>query len=191
MEPMRLDSESTGDPARYRTAADLARALAALAAAPADRGRVVHAVTRCEGGRREAPSRVALTPEGGVDGDSWGRRADRKPDAQVTVMQAGIAALIANGQPIELFGDNLFLDLDISAANLPPGSQVEIGEALLEVTPLPHNGCRKFKARFGEDALLFVQDPAARPRNMRGIHMRVLRGGEVGVGDEARVIRRG
>jgi MOSC domain-containing protein YiiM len=187
---MLMDSDSTGDATCHRAAARLVQGLAALAAAPTDRGSVVLAVARREGGRREAPARIALTPEGGVEGDAWGRRPDRKIAAQVTVMQAGIAALIANGQALELFGDNLFLDLDISAANLPPDSQVEIGDALLEMTPLPHNGCRKFKARFGEDALRFVQNPETRGRNMRGIHMRVIRGGEVGPGDEVRVIRR-
>jgi len=190
-EPMRIDSESSGDPARHPTTSGLAGAFAALPPAPADLGRVVHVVTRREGGRREAPARIGLSPDGGVDGDTWGRRADRRLEAQVTVMQAGIALMIANGQPLELFGDNLFLDLDISAANLPPGSQVEIGEVLLEVTPLPHNGCRKFQARFGADALRFVQEPGRRSLNMRGIHVRVLRGGEVGTGDEARVVCRG
>ena len=187
---MGLDSTSTGDPARHRTEAELAAALAALVPAPTDHGRVVRAVTRGEGGRREAPDRIALTPEGGVDGDAWGRGEDRKADAQVTVMQADVAAMIANGQPLELFGDNLFVDLDISAENLPPGTQVRMGEALLAVTPLPHNGCRKFRARFGTEALRFVQSPQTRSRNMRGIHMRVLRAGAVGVGDDVRVVRR-
>ena len=190
-DPMLLDSESVGDAARYRTEKDLSAALAALVPAPLDRGRVVHLVARREAGRREASARIALTLEDGVVGDAWARRPDRKIDAQVTVMQAGVAALLANGQPLELFGDNLFVDLDLSSGNLPAGSQVQAGGALLEVTPLPHNGCRKFKARFGEDALRFVQHPDTRSRNMRGIHMRVLRSGIVGVGDEVQIIRRG
>jgi ribosomal protein S18 acetylase RimI-like enzyme len=80
--------------------------------------------------------------------------------------------------------------LDISAANLPPGSRVRIGNAVLEVTPLAHNGCKKFRARFGDDALRFVSKTELRPRNLRGIHVRVIEGGEVGVGDQVEVILR-
>lgn len=186
---MKVDSTSTGDTARHLGTAALKAQLAALSPAPVDRGRVLRIVARRVGGRREAPDRIALTPEGGVEGDAWGR-GDRKVEAQVTVMQAGIAAIIANGQPLELFGDNLFVDLDISSENIPPGTPVQIGGAFLEVTPLPHNGCGKFRARFGEDAWRLVQSPDTRSRNMRGIHMRVIRAGEVGTGDEVVVGRR-
>jgi MOSC domain-containing protein YiiM len=103
-------------------------------------------------------------------------------------MQAGVAALIANGQPLELFGDNLFLEFDLSVANTPPGSRVRVGSATLEVTAKPHNGCRKFQVRFGLDALRFVSDPQLRHRNLRGIYMRVLEPGDVSVGDLVEVI---
>jgi len=188
---MVIDSGTLGDPSRHLTTAGLARAFAALTPAPTDGGRVIHVVSRGEKGLRRAHPRIALTAEGGVQGDAWGRRPARKLDAQVTVMQAGIASLIANGQPLELFGDNLFLDLDISSGSLPSGSQLQIAEVLLEVTPLPHNGCRKFLGRFGEDALRFVQASETRHLNMRGIHVRVIRGGELSVGDEVQVVRRG
>src|SRR5262249_41379925 len=118
--PMLLDSESVGDTGRHRKTADLEEALAAPAPAPSDGARVVTLVAGREVGRREAPARIALTAEDGLVGDAWARGRDRKIDAQVTAMQAGIAALLANGQPLELFGDNLFLDLDVSATNLPP-----------------------------------------------------------------------
>jgi ribosomal protein S18 acetylase RimI-like enzyme len=105
-------------------------------------------------------------------------------------MQRDVADLIANGQPLTLFGDNLFLDLDLSAANLPPGSRVRIGPAVLETTALAHNGCKKFRTRFGDDALRFVSTPRLRPRNLRGIFMRVIQGGEVGAGDAVEVLAR-
>jgi MOSC domain-containing protein YiiM len=98
--------------------------------------------------------------------------------------------LIANGQPAALFGDNLFLDLDLSAANLPAGSRVRVGRALLEVTPKPHNGCQKFRARFGDGALRLTAMAARRPRNLRGIYMRVVEEGEVRVEDAAVVVSR-
>jgi MOSC domain-containing protein YiiM len=128
-----------------------------------------------------------LTPDLGVPGDAWSRRASGNLEMQISVMQKDVAELIANGQPLTLFGDNLFLDLDLSTANLPPGSRVRIGGVLLEITPMPHNGCRKFKARFGDDALQLVWKPELRQRNLRGIYMRVVEEGEVTAGDRAEV----
>jgi MOSC domain-containing protein YiiM len=101
-----------------------------------------------------------------------------------------VARLIANGQPLELFGDNLFLELDLTAANLPVGSRLRIGGAIVEVTPKAHNGCRKFQARFGAEALRFVVEASLRPRNLRGIYMRVLEPGVVSVGDPVDVLSR-
>ena len=124
-----------------------------------------------------------LDPQAGVPGDAWGRRLPCDPAAQLTVMQIDIARLIANGQPITLFGDNLFFDLDLAVVNLPVGSRVVAGAATLEVSPLPHNGCKKFAARFGNDALRFVAAPADRHLNLRGIYLRVVVAGEVAVGD--------
>ncbi len=89
-----------------------------------------------------------------------------------------------------LFGDNLYLDFDLSTRNLPTGSRVRAGEAILEVTPQPHNGCQKFHARFGPEALRFVSKPDLRHRNLRGIYMRVVQPGAVGPGDTLEVVMR-
>jgi MOSC domain-containing protein YiiM len=105
-------------------------------------------------------------------------------------MEFGVANLIANGQPLELFGDCLMLDLDLSQQNLPPGSQLRVGRALLEVTPMPHNGCAKFQARFGKDALRFVSMKELRHNNLRGTYMRVIEAGEVCLGDDVEVLSR-
>lgn len=105
-------------------------------------------------------------------------------------MQIDVARLVANGQALTVFGDNLFLDLDLSVENLPIGSQVRIGSARLEVTPKPHNGCRKFAARFGHDALRLVSKPELRHRKLRGIYMRVLEAGATGPGDVVEVLSR-
>ena len=133
---------------------------------------------------------VRLTFDGGVAGDAWARQANRRIDGQIAVMEVAVAELIANGQPLVLFGDNLFLDLDLSVGNLPPGSRVRVGGALLEVTPKPHNGCHKFLGRFGDDALRFVSQPDLRHRNLRGIYMRVVEEGDVGPGDRVDVMAR-
>jgi MOSC domain-containing protein YiiM len=187
---MTVTSDSVGDTDRFLTFDDLRRTLEARPAAPRNSGRVALIVRRRERGRREAPDRSRLTPEAGVPGDAWLDREDRDPTGQIAVMQADVAELIANGQPLELFGDNLFLELDLSVENVPPGSRVRVGSATVEITPKAHNGCRKFRARFGSDALRFVSDPQLRHRNLRGIYMRVLEPGEVAVGDPVEVIAR-
>ena len=186
----RIDSESVGDPLHYRGLEELEEALEALPRAPTDRGCVELIVVRTAGGRRENPDRVRLEADAGVPGDAWGRQPGPHAERAITVMQVDVAELIANGQPLALFGDNLFLTLDLSTDNLPPGSRVRAGGAVLEVTAMPHNGCRKFRARFGAEAQRFVSKPELRHRNLRGIYMRVLQPGEVAVGDLIEVISR-
>jgi MOSC domain-containing protein YiiM len=186
-----VDSSSVGDPTRYHTLEHLERSLAALPVAPITTGRVVLIVRRGEGGRREEIDRARLALDTGVPGDAWGRQETPNPQAQLTVIQFDVAELIANGQPVTLSGDNLFVELDLSTPNLPPGSRVRIGGATLEVTPKPHNGCRKFQARFGPEALRFVSKPDLRHRNLRGIYMRVMQPGEVSPGDPVEVVVRG
>lgn len=185
-----IDSHSVGDPACFRTFEELERLLKAMPTTAKDRGAVTLLMSRREGGRRELPKSVRLEVDGGMPGDAWGRSAKRKLDAQLATMQTGVAELIANGQPLELSGDNLYLALDLSNENLPTGSRVRIGSALLEVTPMPHNGCKKFRARFGEDAHRFVCAPELRHRNLRGIYFRVVEPGELSVGDAAVVVSR-
>jgi hypothetical protein len=185
-----IDSDSVGEEARFLALEDLERRLEALRAAPTEKGAIALIVRSGPGGAREAPDHVVVTPEGGVPGHAWGRAPEPNPDAQLAVMQVGVASLIANGQPLPLFGDNLFLDLDLSTANLPPGSRVRAGAAILEVTPAPHNGCRKFRSRFGDAALRFVSRRDLRPRNLRGIYMRVVEAGEIAPGDPVEVLSR-
>jgi hypothetical protein len=185
-----VDSTSVGDAGRYLPLAQLEMALEDLPSSPTSTGRVALIVRRGAGGHRDTPGRIPLARETGVPGDAWGRLAEPKSEMQIAVMQRDVAELIANGQPLTLFGDNLFLDLDVSAANLPPGSRVRVGTATLEVTPKPHNGCRKFRSRFGDDALRFVSSPEHRHRNLRGVYMCVVEDGEVASGDVVQVVSR-
>jgi len=188
--PRRIDSQSDGDLAAFLTLDVLEARFAASPGAPADIGRVRLLVTRHQGGVRQTLERVAMSPESGMPGDSWGRQRKPSPEAQLTAMQFDVADLIANGQPLTLFGDQLFLDLDLSNANLPAGSVLRAGTVTLEVTPLPHNGCRKFRARFGDAALRFVSEPERRPLNLRGIYLRVIEAGDIAVDDEIHVLKR-
>lgn len=168
---------------------ELEAGLRARPAPPRERGTLALIVRRLAGGTRETPARVLLTPEAGVPGDDWCRRPPRDPEAQLAVMRLDVAELIASGQPVTLFGDNLLVDLDLSAANLPAGTRLRVGGALVEVTPKPHNGCAKFVARFGNDALRLVQRGQTRDQNYRGIYWRVIQPGEAALGDAIERLR--
>jgi MOSC domain-containing protein YiiM len=175
---------------KHRSHAELEAAFRALPPAPKDSGRLVLIVTRPQQGGRETPETVRLTPEEGVPGDKWSWGSPRKPDMQIAVMRADVAALIANGQPLTLFGDALFVDLDISAPNLPTGTRLRVGDAVLEVTPQAHNGCSKFRAKFGAGALQFVAAKLTRDQNFRGIYWKVVEAGNARVGSPIEVIHR-
>ena len=162
-----------------------------LGAAPLDNGQLVVIVRRLADGARELPERARLTVESGLEGDVWSSRPPRNPNAQLTVMRRDIAELIANGQALTLFGDNLFIDLDISHDNLPPGTRLRVADSVVEVTPEPHTGCRKFRDRFGQDALRFTASRDIRVHNPRGIHWRVIQSGTVRRGDTIEVLSRG
>lgn len=168
----------------------LEQRLRELPAPPRDSGTVLLVVSRPESNAREMPQRSRLTAAGGVEGDRWAKRAPRDPENQITLIRTDVAHLVANGQPVELCGDNLHVDLDLSIENLPTGTRVRIGTALCEVTAKPHTGCSKFSARFGPDARAFTNAPAYEALRLRGIHVRVLEDGEVSPGDPVEVVAR-
>ena len=154
--------------------------------APADSGRLELIVARpCED-ERELLDEARLDEVSGLVGDRWDA-GSHHPDAQVTVMNARAAELIAGERARwPLAGDQLYVDFDIGVTNLPPGTQLEIGGALLQVTAEPHRGCGKFSRRFGVDALKFVNSATGRELNLRGINTRVIRGGTIRTGDPVR-----
>jgi MOSC domain-containing protein YiiM len=90
----------------------------------------------------------------------------------------------------QLAGDQLFIDLDLSEENLPPGTQLAMGTAVIEVTAEPHTGCGKFIARFGVDAVKFVNSPIGQRLRLRGVNARVVRSGRIRVGDSIRKLPR-
>ena len=183
-------NETPGDSARHLSTAQLEAGFRALPTAPKDSGRLALIIRRPVKNARESLSRAKLSPAAGLPGDNWSQKPSPDPTAQLTVMQTGVAEMIANGQSLALFGDNFFVDLDLSVANLPVGSRLRVGEAVLEVTPMPHDGCHKFKARFGNDALRFVNAKSTRHLNLRGIYWRVIEAGEVEVGSTVQVLSR-
>jgi MOSC domain-containing protein YiiM len=110
---------------------------------------------------------------------------------QLNLMNARAIDLIAGGKSRwHLAGDQLFVDLDLSGTNLPPGTRLAIGSAVIEVTAVPHTGCKKFTARFGLEAMKFVNSPVGRELNLRGINAKVVTGGTIVVGDRIEIVRR-
>ena len=167
-----------------------------IRAAPAQDGVVRLIVRRPAEDERELLERGSLDTATGLVGDSWVARPSAESedggpasDAQVTVMNARAAATVADGEDRErwaLAGDQLYVDLDISHANLPAGTRLAIGGAVLEITELPHNGCGKFSKRFGVDAMKFVNSPEGRALRLRGANARVVESGEIAAGDPIR-----
>ena len=168
-----------------------------LRAAPASTGTLDLVVIRPAAGAREILAEGVLDETGGLLGDNWRSRATsravasgRHLDAMVTVMSSRMVRLLADTDDVRaLAGDQLYVDLDLSHANLPAGSRLAVGDdAVLEVTSKPHAGCRKFLARFGEDAVAFVNSEEGSRMRLRGLNARVVRGGAVRVGDVVRRI---
>jgi len=158
---------------------------------PSDRGLIELIVRRPVDNERELLDEAEIDTSVGLIGDCWPRKVTSQthdgsphPDAQLTLMNSRVASLVARDpERRQLAGDQLYVDLDLSAANLPPGTRLRAGSAVIEVTALPHRGCGKFTARFGVDAAKFVNSRVGRELNLRGVNARVVQGGRVRLGD--------
>ena len=179
------------DPRHHLPLAALRAAFAALPAPPREVGAVALIVARHPGEARHVPALGVFAPGQGLLGDRWAQSERPNPEAEVTLMRADVAALVCNGQDLSLPGDNLLVDLDLSAENLPTGSRLQVGEAVLEITAKPHTGCLKFERRFGADARALTAVEELKAARLRGIHARVVIGGAARPGDEVRVLGRG
>jgi hypothetical protein len=195
MKGERFDSDSLrfrglrGEVRRHLGRAELEAGIVQLPPAPRDEGTVDLLLARGPAGERQLPSEVVLTAAGGMPGDRWVTE-DYGPDYQLATARSDFARLIANGQPLELHGDNLLVSLDLSSDNLPPGSLVRLGSALLRVTPVPHNGCKKWVQRFGLAPMQLNLAPEYRGLHLRGIYLQVVEDGRVRVSDPAKVVER-
>ena len=179
-----------------RTRTELEAALPHLRAAPADNGTLQMIVRRPAVNEREVLDEAMLDLRDGLSGDTWNRRgSSRTPDGsphpgmQLTLMNTRVIEFLSGSREHwPLAGDQLYVDLDLSLMNLPPGTRLAIGDAVVEVSPLPHTGCDKFVARFGLDAMKFVNSPIGRALNLRGINAFVVSPGIVRRGDSVRKV---
>ena len=181
---------------KHLTLEELEAGLDEIRQSPRDEGVVELIVRRPNIGEREVLEEGELHPEAGLVGDNWRMRGSSRtsdgashPDMQLNIMNARAIALVAQEKDRwSLAGDQLFIDLDVSADNLPAGTRLALGSAVIEVTSQPHTGCKKFVERFGLDALKLVNSTVGRQLNLRGINARVVHPGVIRAGCTVRKI---
>jgi len=176
----------------YVEADRLEAGLEHVLASPSDVGTVELVVRRPAEGEREILDEGVLDLEQGLVGDRWKPHPGGEDDgrhAQITLMNARVVDLVAGSRERwALAGDQLYVDFDIRVENLPPGTRVQVGSAVLEVTHVPHTGCAKFTARFGSDATRFINAKPNRELRLRGVNTRIVTPGIVRPGDAIRRI---
>jgi len=181
---------------KHLTTEELEAALDHLRQAPKNDGVVELIVRRPEVDQREVLDEAEIDVAVGLVGDNWIARGSRRtpdgsahPDMQINIMNSRVTALVAQEKERwPLAGDQLYIDMDLSKENLPAGSRIAVGSAVLEVSPLPHTGCHKFVARFGLEAMQFVNSELGRALCLRGINAKVIQGGTVKVGQTAKKV---
>jgi len=177
--------------ATYVDASALEAGLETILAAPKTEGVVDLVVRRPQTDAREVLDEGFLDPVEGLRGDRWLSDASRAaadgvpdPATQVTVMSSRVIDLLAGDRERwPLAGDQLYVDLDLTLENVPPGTRLRVGDAVIEVSAEPHTGCSKFTARFGSAAIRFVNSPSGRAMRLRGLNARVVEAGVVRPGD--------
>lgn len=179
-------------PVQHLSRADLEAGLLEILDSPREAGELELIVRRPDVGAREEVDAGSLSVADGLVGDNWKSRRRAHPDMQLTIMNSRAAALVAQDPGRwSLAGDQLYVDLNLSLENLPAGSRLRIGAALVEVTAVPHRGCRKFVERFGKDAMEFVNSDTGCELNLRGVNAKVIAGGAIKRKDVVTVERRG
>lgn len=181
---------------KHLTMTELEAALDHLRDAPKDEGVIELIVRRPRVDEREVLEEAQFHPLKGLIGDSWVFRGSSKtadggphPEKQINIINSRVAALVAQEKERwSLAGDQLYIDMDLSKENLPAGTRLAIGSAVLEVTALPHTGCHKFVARFGAEAMRFVNSTVGKQLCLRGINAKVVQAGVVRLGSTARKV---
>lgn len=182
--------------AKHLSMDELEAGLEMIRQSPKAEGVLELIVRRPRDDERESLEIGQLDLQSGLLGDNWRMRGSSRtpdgtahPDMQLTLMNARAIALIAGEKDRwPLAGDQLYVDLDLSAENLPSGTRLKIGEAVIEASAQPHTGCSKFVARFGVDAQKFVNSSEGKELHLRGINAKIIVPGTIRVGDRVRKI---
>lgn len=180
--------------AKKLTMDELEGAWDSLLGSPQDLGTVEMIVRRPAVEEREIVDEGELDLTEGLVGDNWRTRGSSRttnglghPEMQLNIMNARVLDVVAQGKERwHLAGDQFIVDMDLSQENLPSGTQLAMGSAVIEVTSIPHTGCAKFVARFGADAMKFVNSPQGKVHRLRGLNAKVVVPGVVRVGDVVR-----
>ena len=181
---------------KHLTTAELEAGMDQIRQSPKDSGVLSLIVCRPKDRERSVLEEGELHLAQGLIGDNWNtRRSSRTsdgsphPEMQLNIMNSRVIALVAGEKDRwQLAGDQLYLDLDLSVENLPPGTRLSLGSAVIEVSPQPHLGCHKFVARFGQEAMKFVNSPLGRALRLRGMNAKIVQPGFIRVGDVAQKI---
>ncbi len=177
------------------TMAALEAGLETIRQSPTNNGSLDMIVRRPNTGEREEIEQGELDLVEGLVGDNWKARGSSRmkdgsahPEMQITMMNSRLIALIAqNKKRWQLAGDQLYIDMDLSEDNLPAGTQIALGSAVVQISPVPHTGCKLFVERFGIDAMKFVNSQKGRQLRLRGVNARIVQPGVVRVGDVATI----
>lgn len=181
----------------HLTMAELEAGLDEIRKSPKDTGILELIVRRPKIEAREVLEEGVLDLTEGLMGDCWSTRGNSKtpdgsanPEMQINIMNSRVIALVAQDRDRwQLAGDQLYLDMDLSADNLPAGTRLALGSAVIEVTAPPHTGCHKFVSRFGVEAMKFVNSPLGQQLRLRGLNARVVRSGSIKVGEVVRKLQ--
>lgn len=184
-------------PLKHLTMAQLEAGLDEIRRSPKDNGVLELIVRRPKVNEREILEEGELDLTEGLIGDNWRTRGSSRsknkfghPEMQLNIMNSRAVALIAQERERwKLAGDQLYVDLDLSDENLPPGTRLQIGSAVIEVTAVPHLGCKKFVARFGLDAMKFVNSAVGKQLHLRGVNAKVVKSGSIRIGDSVEKIK--
>ena len=163
----------------HLTTEEIEAGMAKVIESPKDNGVLNLIVRRPQEDGREVLDVGELDVEKGLVGDDW-LTDDGNYETQLAIMNSRIIDLLAqDAERWKLAGDQLFIDLNLTDENLPAGTRIKIGSAILEISPKPHNGCRKFVERFGLDAMMFVNSPVGKHYHLRGIYAKVVQSGTI------------
>lgn len=181
----------------HLTTDEIEAKIADVLSSPKDNGSLEMIVRRPAENKREVVESGFLSVENGLVGDNWLIRGSSRtdtglghPEMQLNLMNWRYVNLIAGSRErVQLAGDQLFVDLDLSPDNVPPGTQLSIGDAVIEITAIPHLGCKKFVERFGIDAMKYSNSDFGRSRNLRGVNAKVVTSGGVAVADLIRIVK--